>query len=83
LQISTDTLSRTLVIWQNLLLNSKARRNGNGKKNIKRLVAYILKLLNEAERNYEIHGKEILMIIRYLEAFLRRSQESVQDLILL
>ena len=32
-----------------------------------RLVAYILKLLNEAERNYEIYDKEMLAIIRYLE----------------
>ena len=34
-----------------------------------RLVAYISKLLNEAERNYEIHDKEILAIIRCLEAW--------------
>jgi len=33
-----------------------------------RLVAYISKLLNEAKRNYEIHDKKILAIIRYLEA---------------
>ena len=32
-----------------------------------RSVAYISKLLNEAERNYKIHDKEILVIIRYLE----------------
>ena len=32
-----------------------------------RPVAYISKLLNEAERNYEIHDKEILAIIQYLE----------------
>ena len=50
-------------------MNSKARRNGNGKKNIKKLVVYILKLLNEAERNYEICDKEILVIIRCLEAW--------------
>jgi len=50
-------------------MNSKARRNENGKKNIKKLVVYILKLLNEAERNYEIHDKEILVIIRCLEAW--------------
>ena len=30
-------------------------------------VAYILKLLNEAERNYETHNKEMLAIIQYLE----------------
>jgi len=34
-----------------------------------RLVAYIYKLLNEAERNYEIHDKEILAIIRCLKAW--------------
>ena len=33
-----------------------------------RSVAYISKSLNEVERNYEIHNKEILMIIRCLEA---------------
>jgi len=33
----------------------------------KRPVIYILKLLNEAERNYEIHDKEMLAIIQYLE----------------
>ena len=32
-----------------------------------KLVAYISKLLNEAERNYEIHDKEMLAIIRCLE----------------
>jgi len=32
-----------------------------------RLVAYILKSLNEAEKNYEIHDKEMLVIIRCLE----------------
>ena len=32
-----------------------------------RPVAFISKLLNEAERNYNIHDKEILEIIRYLE----------------
>ena len=33
-----------------------------------RPVAYISKLLNEAEKNYEIHDKEMLAIIWYLEA---------------
>jgi len=32
-----------------------------------RLVTYISKLLNKAERNYEIHNKEMLVIIQYLE----------------
>ena len=34
-----------------------------------RLVAYISKLLNETERNYEIHDKEMLAVIRCLEAW--------------
>jgi len=34
-----------------------------------RPVAYISKSLNEAERNYEIHNKEMLAIIRCLEAW--------------
>ena len=33
-----------------------------------RPVAYISKSLNEAERNYEIHNKEMLVIIWCLEA---------------
>ena len=33
-----------------------------------RLVAYISKSLNEAERNYEIYDKKMLAIIRCLEA---------------
>jgi len=32
-----------------------------------RLVAFLSKLLNEMERNYEIHDKEMLAIIRGLE----------------
>ena len=34
-----------------------------------RLVAFLSKSLNETERNYEIHDKEILAIIRGLEAW--------------
>ena len=34
-----------------------------------RLVAYILKLLNDIEKNYEIHNKKILAVIRCLEAW--------------
>ena len=34
-----------------------------------RPVAYISKSLNEAERNYEIHNKEMLVIIQCLEAW--------------
>ena len=33
-----------------------------------RLVAFLSKSLNEMERNYEIHNKEMLAIIRVLEA---------------
>ena len=32
-----------------------------------RLVAFLSKSLNETERNYEIHDKEMLTIIRWLE----------------
>jgi len=42
-----------------------------------RLVAYISKSLNETERNYEIHDKEMLAVMRCLEAwrhFLKGSQ---------
>jgi len=34
-----------------------------------RPVAFISKLLNAMEHNYEIHNKEILTVIRYLEAW--------------
>ena len=34
-----------------------------------RLVAFISKLLNATERNYEIHNKEMLAVIRCLEAW--------------
>ena len=34
-----------------------------------RPVAFFSKLLNETERNYEIHDKEMLAIIRGLEAW--------------
>jgi len=33
-----------------------------------KLVAFISKLLNTIERNYKIHNKEMLAMIRYLEA---------------
>jgi len=32
-----------------------------------RLVAFISKSLNKVERNYEIHDREMLAIIRYLD----------------
>ena len=46
-----------------------------------RLVAYISKSLNETERNYEIHDKEMLAVIRCLEAwrhFLEGSQSKFE-----
>jgi len=36
--------------------------------NLWRLVAFISKSLSDTERNYEIHDKEILAVIRYLKA---------------
>ena len=42
-----------------------------------RLVAFLLKSLNETERNYEIHNKEMLAIIRGLENW-RHLLEGVQ-----
>ena len=43
-----------------------------------RPVAYILKSLNEAERNYEIHDKEMLAIIQCLEVW-RHFLEGAKD----
>jgi len=43
-----------------------------------RPVAYISKLLNKAERNYEIHNKEMLAIIQCLEAW-RHFLEGAKD----
>jgi len=34
-----------------------------------RLVAFLLKSLNEIERNYEIHDKKILVVIKGLESW--------------
>ena len=42
-----------------------------------RLVAFLSKFLNEMERNYEIHNKEMLAIIRGLESW-RHLLEGVQ-----
>ena len=33
-----------------------------------RLVAYLFKLLNETEKNYEIYDKEMLAVVRGLKA---------------
>jgi len=46
-----------------------------------RPVAYISKSLNEMERNYEIHDKEMLAVIQCLEALPRRSKGKVRDLV--
>ena len=35
-----------------------------------RLIYYLSKLLNETEQNYEIHNKEILVVIKGLEAWM-------------
>ena len=46
-----------------------------------RPVAYISKLLNEAERNYEIHDKKMLAIIWRLEAwrhFLKEAKDQFE-----
>jgi len=40
-----------------------------GKDGLWKLIAFLLKSLNEMERNYEIHDKEMLAIIRGLEAW--------------
>ena len=36
---------------------------------LQRSVAFLSKLLNETKRNYEIHNKEMLAIVRGLEAW--------------
>jgi len=41
-----------------------------------RLVAFLSKSLNEMERNYEIHDKEMLAIIRGLEAWRHLLEEA-------
>jgi len=41
-----------------------------------RPVAYIFKSLNETERNYKIYDKEMLAVIRYLEAWRYFLEES-------
>ena len=40
-----------------------------GKDGVWKPVAFLSKSLNETERNYEIHNKEMLVIIRGLEAW--------------
>ena len=46
-------------------------------------VAFLSKSLNETKRNYEIHDKKMLAVIKKigkLETFIRRYQVQVQDL---
>ena len=43
-----------------------------------RIVVYISKSLNQAKKNYEIHDKEMLVIIQYLEAW-RHFLEGAKD----
>jgi len=42
-----------------------------------RLVVFILKLLSDTERNYEIHDKEMLVVVRCLKAWRHFLEETV------
>jgi len=42
-----------------------------------RPVTFISKSLSDMERNYEIHDKEILAVIRYLEAWRHFLEEAI------
>jgi len=42
-----------------------------------RPVAFILKLLSDTERNYKIHDKEILVVVRCLKAWRHFLEETV------
>ena len=42
-----------------------------------RLVVFILKLLSDTERNYEIHDKEMLVVVRCLKAWGHFLEETV------
>jgi len=44
-----------------------------------RPVAFISKLLNATEQNYEIHNKEMLVVIRCLEAWRHYLEEAKQE----
>ena len=57
MRIDVDILD--YVIREVLLIECKDRKQ--------RLVAYLSKSLNKTEYNYEIHNKEILVVIRGLE----------------
>ena len=47
-----------------------------------RPVVYISKLLNKAERNYKIHNKEMLAIIKCLEACVMRQRSVGKDFLI-
>ena len=57
IRIDTDVLD--YVIEEVLLMKYSDRKQ--------RLIAYLSKYFNETERNYEIHSKEMLAVIRGLE----------------
>ena len=72
-------MSRPLLVAPNLDKELRVEANASNfamegmlfikyKNNKWKPVAYISKLLNETERNYEIHDKEILVVICCLEA---------------
>ena len=44
--------------------------------NLWRLVAFLSKLLNETEKNYKIHNKEMLAIVRGLETWRHLLEEA-------
>jgi len=78
-QLKTVFMSRSLLVAPDLDKKLRMEVNASNfamgsvlpikcKDNKWRPVAYILKSLNKTERNYEIHNKEMLAIIRCLKA---------------
>ena len=77
--MKTVFMSRPLLVVPNLDKEFRVKANASNfatggvlfikcEDNKWRLVAYISKSLNETEQNYEIHDKEMLVVIHYLEA---------------
>jgi len=77
--LKTVFMSRPLLVVPNLDKEFRVKANASNfatggvlfikcEDNKWRLVAYISKSLNETEQNYEIHDKEMLVVIHYLEA---------------
>jgi len=77
--LKTVFTSRPLLVVPNLNKEFRVKANASNfaiggvlfikyEDNKWRLVAYISKSLNETEQNYEIHDKEMLVVIHYLEA---------------